>query len=319
MPNKTISNFFTFVIFAVLISTLAGGCDTSIAGGGKPPFFDHAKSLYNEPQITGRIDSAEITESSGIAVSRCQPDVIWTHNDSGDGPFIFAVNHLGKHLGTWQVRNAENIDWEDIAGFKDSDGKCRLFIGEIGNNRDERSEQKLYRIAEPNVRDSDADSTRKEPQQTEPAQVLTFSYPDSHQNAETLMVNPINGDIYVLTKHSSHPAGVYKLKPFFDRTGTVKAEKITDITVPAVPNGLLTGGDISPDGKRVIICDYFAAYELELPNGLGSFDDIWKQKPSVIELGDRKQGEAISYSSDGVSIFATSEGKHSPLIEAKRK
>ncbi len=73
------------------------------------------------------------------------------------------------------------------------------------------------------------------------------------------------------------------------------------------------------DGKRVVICDYFAGYELILPDGSGSFDEIWKQKPSAVELGDRKQGEAVGYSADGLSIVATSEGKHSPLIEAKRR
>jgi hypothetical protein len=46
---------------------------------------------------------------------------------------------------------------------------------------------------------------------------------------------------------------------------------------------------------------------------------VWKQKPVVVGLGDRKQGEAVTYSADGLSIFATSEGKSPPLIEVKRR
>jgi hypothetical protein len=36
-------------------------------------------------------------------------------------------------------------------------------------------------------------------------------------------------------------------------------------------------------------------------------------------MGGREQGEAVSYSADGNSIFATSEKKNSPIIEVKRK
>ena len=102
-----------------------------------------------------------------------------------------------------------------------------------------------------------------------------------------------------------------------EKTNTLK--KIADFSVPAVPNGFLTGGDISPDGMRVVVCDYFSAYEIILPKGKQNFDEIWTQKPLMVELGERNQGEAVAYSADGKSIFATSEKKNSPLIEVKRK
>ena len=319
MPKKTITKFSAFVILVAFVSIVGGACHKNVVGDGKPPAFDRTQSAYDEPKIVGKFQSDEITESSGIATSRCQQNVMWTHNDSGDGAFIFAFNSEGKHLGIWQVQNLENIDWEDMAGFKDGDGKCYLYIGEMGNsNKNERSEHKIYRVAEPIVRPSDSSSTRKKPLQTEPAAALTFSYPDIKQDAETLMVHPKTGEIYVVTKHRSTPAAVYKLKPVFDGP-VVKAEKIANITVPAIPNGFLTGGDIAPDGNRAVICDYFAAYEFTLPDGGKNFDEIWKQKPSVVEMGDRKQGEAIGYSADGLSIFATSEGRFSPIIEAKKR
>jgi len=56
-----------------------------------------------------------------------------------------------------------------------------------------------------------------------------------------------------------------------------------------------------------------------LPAGDSNFDDIWKQEPQTIDLGERKQGEAIGYGIDGNSLFATSEGKHKPLIEVQRQ
>ncbi len=102
-----------------------------------------------------------------------------------------------------------------------------------------------------------------------------------------------------------------------EKTNTL--EKIADFSVPAIPNGFFTGGDISSDGKRIIICDYFSAYEIVLPENAKNFDEIWKEKPTIVELGEREQGEAVGYSVDGKSIFATSEKKNSPIIEVKRK
>lgn len=96
-------------------------------------------------------------------------------------------------------------------------------------------------------------------------------------------------------------------------------KKIADFAVPALPNGFVTGGDISNDGKRVVICDYFAAYEIVLPEKSKSFDDIWKQKSEIVQLGERTQGEAICYSADGAAVYATSEKEDSPVIKVDRK
>ncbi|MCA1589991.1 MAG: hypothetical protein LC734_06280 [Acidobacteria bacterium] len=94
---------------------------------------------------------------------------------------------------------------------------------------------------------------------------------------------------------------------------------MAEITVPSVPNGLLTGGDIAADGTRLVLCDYAAGYEYSLPSNTANFDDIWKQASVKFDLGTRKNGEAIAYSTDGNSIFATSEGKRQPIIRVDRK
>ena len=130
---------------------------------------------------------------------------------------------------------------------------------------------------------------------------------------------PKTGDIYVLSKQVSGPSSVYRIKAVFGGAETQKAQPLGEISMPAIPNGLLTGGDISPDGRRVVVCDYGRAYEMVLPENLTEFDEIWKQAPRPIELGKRKNGESIGYSADGTSIYATSEGKGSPIIEVRRK
>ena len=315
MSNKTIAKISGFVISLAVACVFFSACAFVASKTDQPASNPH----YGPPKVVGTIKSKNVTESSGLAASRCQNNVLWTHNDSGDDAFIFAVNAVGDSLGTWKVPNAKNIDWEDIATYKDKGGKCFVYIGEIGDNKVQRHEHAIYRVPEPSIVPENANSTRKDPLTTANAETIGFSYPDYDQDAETLMVNPKTADIYVVTKRISAPAGVYRIKPDFGNQEVQKAEKVADISVPAIPNGLLTGGDISPDGRRVILCDYTEAYELSLPDAAVNFDDIWKQTPEPVELGKRKGGESICYSVDGNSIFAGSEGINSPIIEVKRR
>src|SRR4051794_13240359 len=59
--------------------------------------------------------SPRLVESSGVAVSRAHPNILWTHNDSGDGPFLYATDLHGTDRGAMVVPGANAIDWEDIA------------------------------------------------------------------------------------------------------------------------------------------------------------------------------------------------------------
>lgn len=315
MLIKTIAKITRFVIPVVMTVCI----HTSCAHVSTNPNQFESDSAYMPPKITGKIKSADITESSGLAASRCQENVLWTHNDSGDDAYIFALDQSGNNLGAWKIANAENIDWEDIASFKDKAGKCFIYIGEIGDNKLRRREHAVIRVAEPTVSVSTKTSSKKNSLNINAFEVARFVYPDFDQDAETLMVEPRSGDIYVVTKRVSGPAGVYRIKPNFGNTETQRAEKMPEISVPAIPNGFVTGGDISPDGKRMVICDYAQAYEWTLPENVTQFDEIWKQTPSSIDLGKRNGGESVCYSASGSSIFATSEGRNAPVIEAKRK
>lgn len=321
MLEKTIPKFFAFVISFSAVCLIFSSCSSvfSSRDENSKNTNGNSSSNYDKPKVVGKIESAEIKESSGIAASKCQTDVFWTHNDSGDDAFIYAFNKKGEKLGTWRVTGAKNHDWEDIAQIKNANGECVLYIGDIGNNTRVRDEFTIYRVKEPKISSENKSSSKKNPAITETSEAIKFTYPEMRRDAETLMVHPLTGDVYILSKRLSGAAAVYKLKNGFALNKSNKLEKITDFSVPAIPNGFLTGGDISPDGKRVIICDYFTAYELVLPEKAKNFDEIWKETPAVVELGAREQGESIAYSADGKSVFAGSENKKSPLIEVKRK
>jgi hypothetical protein len=147
-----------------------------------------------------------------------------------------------------------------------------------------------------------------------------MKYPDGKHDAETLLVHPTSGDLYIITKVMGSAAGVYKLKAPLAKSGEFTLVYVREFRFPNKFLGFITGGDVSPDGHRVALCDYLGACELVLPDRPGTvFDDIWRQSPLPIEIGSfggsRRQGEAICYRADGRALLATSEGLPCPLIE----
>jgi hypothetical protein len=314
MPNTNITKITLFVILA-LGGSMSLACG-SLASNGAAQSSE--KADFGFPARVGTLRSPALKEASGIAASKCQPNVYWTHNDSGDDALLYAIDGAGAQLGVWRVNGARNKDWEDIAVFKDGAGKCYVLIGDIGNNELEKGELSVYRVVEPSVGDEAAVAPKGSPQETSPAEVMNYEYPDARRNAETLLVHPSSGDIYVLSKSKKEPVSVYKLKP--DISGAKqRALKVAEFALPAVPNGFLTGGDISPDGGRVVLCDYVYGYELTLPVLAANFDDIWKQQALRFDLGDRKVGEAVSFTSNGDAVIAISEEVNTPIYLVKRK
>jgi hypothetical protein len=280
---------------------------------------NHGTGSYSPPVRLAQLENPAIKESSGLVASRRNENVFWTHNDSGDGPFIYAFNRQGKSLGVWRVEGATAQDWEGIASAA-HEGQDYLYVGDIGDNQGARSQIVVYRFKEPHISAAAASSTKNKPMHTEEAEALRFRYPDGKHDAEALLVHPNTGDLYVVTKTAlGVPTFVYKASAPLSTGGTITFSRLAEINVPSVFGSMITGGDISPDGRRVVLCNYLRAYELELPSGESKgFDAIWQQEFTTVELGPREQGEAVCYRSDGRAILATSEQRYSPLIEVQR-
>jgi hypothetical protein len=267
------------------------------------------------PTQLATLEDRHVNESSGIVASRSNPGLFWTHNDSGDGPFVYAFDRGGRQRGTWRVEGARARDWEDIAaGPGPEPGRTYLYAGDIGDNDEEREFVTVYRFPEPEVAEADKASTHESPRATAAAEAIRVKYPDGAHDCEALLVHPATGDLYVVTKRGD-AAGVYKLSAPFDSSNVNTFARVAVLRGPGFFGSLVTGADISPDGRRVALCDYASGYELTLPEGSKNFDDVWTQKPTLVPLGPRRQGEAVCYSLDGAALLATSEGSPAPLIE----
>ena len=129
----------------------------------------------------------------------------------------------------------------------------------------------------------------------------------------------ISGNLYVVTKVPLGDPLIYEAQAPLVTGKTITMVRVGKLSLPGFFGGLITGGDISPDGLRVALCDYDQGYELVLPDASAAFNQIWKQPLAAINLGERKQGEAIGYRLDGRALLATSEGRRAPLIQVERR
>lgn len=275
---------------------------------------------YGLPVKVGVLEDRSIDESSGIVASRTTPGMYWTHNDSGDGPFIYAFDNRGRNRGVWRVTGARADDWEDMAaGPGPHPGTNYLYIGDIGDNSGNRSSIIVYRIPEPAITAASEGAGKKSAQPTEAAEVLRLRYPDGPHDSESLMVHPVSGKIYLVSKIGFGNSRVYEADPATMSDGVIALTRVGELSVPTVFGGMITGGSISPDGLRVALCDYVQGYELVLPDKNGAFNLIWKESLRPFSLGQREQGEAVGYRLDGKALMATSEGRPAPLIQVERK
>ena len=311
---------------AVLALLLAAGCSGGSGGSDDPMAEPPATTLgagaaaspsrYQPAKVLGTVSDPAIGESSGLAASRRNPGLLWTHNDSGDEALVFCLDLQGRSCGHWRVAGAEAFDWEDMAaGPGPRAGEPYLYLGDIGDNIDQRSEIVVYRIPEPAAGGGSAPG----PATTAPAEALRLRYPDGPHNSEALLVHPATGDVYVVSK-DGQSAKVYKAAAPLEPARPASLVQVGTIRLGSDSRGLevVTGGDISPDGRRVALSTYAQGYELELPAG-GAFDDIWAQRPAPVALGSRLQGESVAYRLDGNALLTTSEITPWQLQQVERR
>jgi hypothetical protein len=150
--------------------------------------------LPGDARLAGIITEAALAEISGLAVSRRDPAVLWTHNDSGNTPDIFAIDRQGRLLATVRLRGVPNIDFEDIAAFE-LDGVPHLLVADVGDNGGIRRELQLHVLREPDVTDGEA----------EIAWTVRFRWPDGPRDCEGVAVDAQTGEVLLASKKRVPP------------------------------------------------------------------------------------------------------------------
>jgi hypothetical protein len=237
-------------------------------------------------EVALRLEDPRIQESSGLALSRHHPAVLWTHNDSGDGPRLFAVGADGRTLATLTLAGVEARDWEAVAAGRDDRGRPALFVGDIGDNQDLWPEVAVYRVTEPDrLRDA-----------TVPAVRYRLRYADGPRNAEALLVDPRSNRLYVATK-SETGGGLYRAPPRLDPIGINVLHRIARV------HPVVTDGAFLPGGRGFVLRDYQQAHVYARPG----------RRVGSLDLPLQFQGESLAVTADGRSLLVGSEGPDSEV------
>lgn len=256
-------------------------------------------SLFSSGVLKGKIESKKVNEASGLAAGRIHVDKLWAHNDSGNKPSIFLMNEEGTHQGEYTLENIENRDWEDIAaGPGPEDGKSYLYIGNIGDNMAQYKQVYVYRFEEPAVSQEPLPDS-----QTIPAadiDILTLEYPDGPRDAESLLLDPLTKDLYIISKREEN-VFLYKAAYPQSTTHPIMLEKVGNL-----PFTWITGGDISADGMEILLKTYDQVFYWKRKQGQ-SIADILSTTPQQLPYKREPQGEAIAWRRDGSGFFTTSE------------
>ena len=265
-------------------------------------------------QLSGVILDTRLSDLSGLASSRVHPDVVWVLDDGGNPPDLYAVGSRGGVQATFRVAGVANTDWEDLAAF-DLDHRHYLLIADTGDNGGLRRTLQLHVVEEPKAL---ADGV------LQPAWSIAFRWPDGPRDCEAVAVDAAHGQILLVSKRRRPPEiFVLPLRPA--SPGLQVARKIGHLAgMPASPKGAradaadrlgdqITAADLSPDGRTLAVLTYRNV--LLYPR---SAQQDWPQalagRPRVHPLTWLPQAEALGWSADGRTLYATGEHSPAPLL-----
>ena len=286
---------------------------------------------FGEAKMVGRIESDGLVECSGLEPSMLAGDLLWAVNDSGNGPFLFALGLDGRDRGRVRVAGATNRDWEGLDTFV-WQGRPMILIADIGDNQRRHERHTLYVVEEPGP---GRDRLRRSGT-VEVAWRIDFSYPDGNHDAEGVAVDAAAGEILILTKRDEPP-----LLFAVPLSATVAGRSVTARRVGAIERipppsdqdrqhafgafySQPTALDLSPDGRKMVVLTYQHAYLFSrMPKD--SWASAVRERPALIRLPPPHEGrllrqrEAICFSPDAMSLLVTSEGNRPGIFELRAR
>jgi hypothetical protein len=264
----------------------------------------------------GRIESDDLDEISGIAASRRRDDVLYVHNDSGDSPRFFAIDRQGRTLAEFDLPIEGVSDVEDIATGPGPGDASYVYLGDIGDNVARlglglgRSEVRVHRVKEPPL-----PSTRGARQTLSTVETLRLVYPDHPHDAEALLVDPLSGDLFIVSKEGDGESRVFRAQAPLDAAAPRTLEVVASLDFGRgllEGNPMVTAADISPDGGRILIRTYSKLFEWRRGRGQ-SVGAALRGIPRSVPAPQEEQGEAVAFSRKQDGYFTVSEKARQPL------
>ncbi|MSO44082.1 MAG: hypothetical protein EXQ74_02045 [Thermoleophilia bacterium] len=244
---------------------------------------------------------APVIEASGLAMSRSQAGVFWTHNDSGDTARIFAIGRDGAIRATVPLAGIGAVDVEDIASGPGPLGTEFIYVADIGDNAAVRASVRVHRLVEPDLSGIAPGAVLAPVGVTS----ITLVYPDGPRDAEALVVDRTQGHLYIITKREAR-SRIYRLDAAQVLVGGGVLEFVGELAY-----GWVVGASACDDGRTVMVKTYGGLLVHESPFGLAAaLLAPGVARPYLAE----PQGEAVAVNAACTEYATLSEGHSQPLV-----
>lgn len=273
--------------------------------------YARTKKQDHQP-VTGKLDDKAMDEISDISASSIYPNIYYVHNDSGDTSRFFAITPEGHLKSTFYFIGHPKQelfgvrDCEDMAvgpGPKPNDSY--VYLGDIGDNNASRKYLTVYRFNENELNTNTKVSNVS-------TVAVNLKYPDGPKDAETFMVDPVEKLMYIVSKRKGS-VNVYTAPLTYKADDTLMLTNRCQLHFRGIqPLKWIVAGDISKDGKQVLLKSYVKVYYWKREGN----EPIWQtmqRPPQELPYEQEKQGEAIGFAPDGKSYYTTSEGANAPV------
>lgn len=264
---------------------------------------------FKETEDKGILENLEIDEASGIVASEEHPDSLWVINDSNDLNRIFLIDKTGGGRNEFFLKGIQNRDWETLAFWKNPKEENYIYIGDIGDNEGKFTEYFIHRFKEPK-----SNSIEFYTGMIKNVETLRFELPDGSRDMESMFVDQINGDMYLISKREDKKH-LYKIPDkAFQKKKLTSAQFVMRLKFSKPSSDLeilkklyfLTAADISRNNDEIIIRNYLDVYYWK-KNKYESISDALHRDPMIIPSAQEAQGEAIAFSANGNGYYSISE------------
>ena len=253
-------------------------------------------TTFGRGQQLSELTNKKLKESSGLAASKENPGLLWTHNDSGNEAEIYLVDKDLNIRLTVSLSGIENRDWEDITvGPGPDTAKSYIYVGDIGDNDALYSYKYIYRFPEPVVDSADNISISA-------FETIVFELEDGAKDTESLFVDTKSKNVYIISKREM-PVWLYELKFPQPNSDTLTAAKKLSL-----PFSEIVSADLLPATGDVVIKNYEHIYFWRNQRD-ELVTSLLKNSPSQIPYEQEPQGEAIAWAIDGSGFYTLSEKK----------